>query len=88
MLAGAADQEQHDAVDVVVLDRAGRLLGQEAGQRQAERGQGAGVQEVAAGQAVAEGNGTRCVQSQHTAGAPHGGSDERIAQAGRITYIL
>ena len=37
-LTGAADQEEHDGVDIVVFDRAGRLLSKKAGQRQAERG--------------------------------------------------
>ena len=36
-LTGAAHQEEHDGVDVVVLDRSGRFLSQKAGQRQAER---------------------------------------------------
>ena len=54
------------------LAAAGALAREEAGQRQAERGEGAGVEEVAAGQAVAERDGTRGVQAQHGGGLREG----------------
>ncbi len=65
MLARAADEEQHDAVDVVVLAGPAAFARVQAGERQAERGEGAGVEEVAAGQAVAEGSRAVGVQSDH-----------------------
>ena len=54
-MAGAADQEQQDTVDVLGTGRRRLELG-EVGERQADGagGEGAGAQEVAPGQAVAE----------------------------------
>ena len=69
------------------VDRAGGLLGQEAGQRQAEGGQRAGVEEIAAGQAVAEGNGARGVQPQHTEGL-HSEEGDAQREAGGLGSLL
>ena len=64
-MARSAEQEQHDAVDVSVLGP-GRLLGaQVTRQREPERGQRAGVEEVAAGQGIAERGGFRGVEAKH-----------------------
>src|SRR5262249_10217916 len=62
-MAGAADEEQHDAIDVGVLDSAGGLAGEKAGQRQAERGDRPSMEEVTPGQAVTKGHGSVGVQS-------------------------
>ena len=65
---GPPTQKQHDTVDVLVPASPAAFCGEEAGQRQAESGQRAGVQEIAARQAIAERTrGPVRVQSQHEA---------------------
>src|SRR5437667_378060 len=62
-MARAADQEQHDAVDVAVGRLALRLSGIVIAERQAQRGDRAGVQKVAARHAVAETRGPAGIES-------------------------
>ena len=65
-MARAADEEQHDAVDVAIA-ACRRLAGASeiAGSVRPSVGDGAGVQEIAARQAVAESGGPGCVQTEH-----------------------
>src|SRR5262249_1501076 len=64
-LAGAADEEEHDAIDVGIGRRRGGLPGEETGEGQSERSQGAGVQEIAAGENVPKRDGGGGVESEH-----------------------
>ncbi len=65
MWLGAADEEQHDAVDVVVFLGGNGAVCEEARQGEADERQRARVQEIAAGDTIAEGSGTFGVESEH-----------------------
>src|SRR5262249_11901489 len=64
-VAGPADQEQHDAIDVAVWNAGGRSLREQVRQRQAEHRDGSGMKEVAPGQAIAKMHRAIRIQSQH-----------------------
>ena len=62
---GPPTRNEQDAVDVLVFDGPASLGPEERGQRQAERGQDAGVEKIAAGQAVAEPHGAWGIEAEH-----------------------
>src|SRR5207237_9724494 len=64
-LAWAADEKKQYAVDGAILHRPGCLLSQKTRQRQAKRRNSPGVQELAAGHAVTQGNRTFGIKAQH-----------------------
>ena len=67
-LARAADEEEHDAVDVVIGRSRGGLQTVELWQREAKQAQRPGMEEVPPGEAIAEGSSSRGIKTEHMEG--------------------
>ena len=67
-LARAADEEEHDAVDVVIGRSRGGLQTVELWQREAKQAQRPGMEEVPPGEDIAEGSSSRGIETEHMEG--------------------
>ena len=83
-MTGAADQEEHDAIDVAV-GRRPRAAG--LGQRQTERRATAGMKEIAAGHAVAKRRGAIGIQANHEVPPDRSAESLQSPAAALLTYL-